>query len=114
MRLPCPHCGSTLLGVGYGQAKTPSKFGKEYCNVKCRRCFATGPWGANEDEAWRLWNAREIYDRRKMDGHLKLCRKNLKSNRVACCATCPFEDLIVSHDVRMAGLFDAKRRGRHA
>jgi len=49
-----------------------------------------------------------------MDGHLKLCRKNLKSNRVACCATCPFEDLIVSHDVRMAGLFDAKRRGRHA
>ena len=41
--------------------------------------------------------------------HLKLCRKNLKSNRVKCCTECPFEDEIVEVAPTMAKLFEAKR-----
>lgn len=42
--------------------------------------------------------------------HVKLCRKNLKSNRVKCCATCPFEDFIVSSYPDTIKLFKAKRK----
>ena len=54
-------------------------------------------------------------DDAKMKTHLKLCRKNLKSSRVVCCASCPFEDVIVGYDVGMEPLFKAKKaliRGR--
>ena len=113
MRLPCPHCGSQLLGVGWGQTKT-YKRGKsverDYCRVMCRRCFASGPWGESDKEAWSLWNSREVADMARLDNHLKLCRRNLKLSRVVCCASCPFEKLIVGHDPGISSLFDAKRR----
>jgi len=46
----------------------------------------------------------------KLKKHVKLCRKNLKSNRVKCCATCPFEEEIVVQYPDMKKLFEAKRK----
>jgi hypothetical protein len=34
-------------------------------------------------------------DIQKLKQHIKLCVKNLKSNRVKCCGNCPFEDDIL-------------------
>jgi len=42
----------------------------------------------------------------------RLCQKNLRSNRVKCCARCPFEDEIVAHRPDLAPLFGAKRADR--
>ena len=47
---------------------------------------------------------------RRLATHVKLCRKNLKSNRVKCCATCPFEDFIVSSYPDTIDLFKDKRK----
>jgi len=55
VRGPCRHCGSTLLGIGWGTEKI--KGGRDYCSVKCRRCFAQGPRSENEKEAWAGWNS---------------------------------------------------------
>jgi hypothetical protein len=48
--------------------------------------------------------------KRRLANHVKLCRKNLKSNRVKCCATCPFEDFIVASYPDTEVLFKAKRK----
>ena len=61
-----------------------------------------------EEEAWAGWNERAI-DPDKLSKHLKLCRKNLKSDRVKCCASCPFETIICDADDSMKDLFDRKR-----
>jgi len=45
----------------------------------------------------------------RLVNHLKLCRKNLKSNRVKCCAQCPFEDEIVEAEPTLEVLFETKR-----
>ena len=45
----------------------------------------------------------------RMAKHIKLCRKNLKSKRVKCCATCPFEEFIVAYDADLRWWFDVKR-----
>ena len=48
-------------------------------------------------------------DVEKLKNHVKLCRKNLKSNRVKCCATCPFENEIISIYPELKELFKKKR-----
>lgn len=47
---------------------------------------------------------------KKLEKHVKLCKKNLKSNRVKCCAECAFEDNIVKHYPELKVLFDKKRK----
>lgn len=42
--------------------------------------------------------------------HIRLCRSNLHSSRVKCCATCPFEELIVAEYPDLTGMFRAKRK----
>ena len=53
-------------------------------------------------------------DALRLADHIKLCRKNLQSKRVKCCATCPFEEEITSQYPEMAALFSAKRRSLNA
>jgi hypothetical protein len=48
-------------------------------------------------------------DLEKLENHVKLCKKNLKSGRVKCCATCPFEGEIVSVYPDLKILFEDKR-----
>jgi hypothetical protein len=48
-------------------------------------------------------------DKKKLSKHILLCRKNLKSNRVKCCITCPFEEEIVDEYPEMKELFIRKR-----
>ena len=46
----------------------------------------------------------------KLDKHVKLCRRNLKSSRVKCCAECPFEDDITLFYPELKVLFVQKRQ----
>lgn len=46
----------------------------------------------------------------KMEKHIKLCQRNLKSNRVKCCANCPFEEEITAIWPELAKLFVEKRK----
>lgn len=49
-------------------------------------------------------------DNTKLDRHIrKLCIRNIRSDRVKCCAECPFEDIIVEHRPDLAVLFEQKR-----
>lgn len=106
MRRPCPHCGSTILGIGWATDKID---GKDWCSVICRSCSARGPSCEDESKAWSGWNERITVDEVKLEKHLKLCRRNLKSDRVKCCAECPFEKIIEGADVGLSILFDEKR-----
>ena len=45
----------------------------------------------------------------KLRKHVRLCKRNLRSRRVRCCATCPFEDEIVAAFPEMKAMFDEKR-----
>jgi hypothetical protein len=49
-------------------------------------------------------------DRKKLEKHVHLCIRNLASDRVKCCATCPFEDQIVAAYPELRGWFRNKRR----
>ena len=49
-------------------------------------------------------------DKAKLAKHVKLCWKNLRSSRVKCCATCPFEEEITGEYAGADILFAAKRR----
>lgn len=42
----------------------------------------------------------------RMENHIKLCLKNLKSDRVKCCGSCPFEEIIIQYakDNNITGL----------
>lgn len=42
--------------------------------------------------------------------HVKLCRRNLGSPRVKCCAACPFEEEIVREYPELKQWFQAKRK----
>ena len=48
-------------------------------------------------------------DKEKLKEHIHLCHKNLRSLRVKCCATCPFEEEIVGAYPEMGFLFKWKR-----
>ena len=48
-------------------------------------------------------------NRDRLKRHIKLCRRNLKSGRVKCCADCPFEDEITSEYPELKKLFCEKR-----
>lgn len=48
-------------------------------------------------------------DINKLKIHVKLCKKNLKSSRVKCCANCPFEEEITKHYSELSTLFMNKR-----
>lgn len=45
----------------------------------------------------------------RLKNHVKLCRRNLKSSRVKCCAGCPFEEEITKEYPDMKELFRLKR-----
>lgn len=45
----------------------------------------------------------------KLGNHVKLCKKNLLSGRVKCCASCPFEEQICGVYPELENLFRAKR-----
>lgn len=94
-RKPCPHCGGMVLGIGFGHNPATDT---DECSVKCQMCGSRGPFCTNEDDAWEGWNSRFSSSPGKMKKHIKLCKRNLKSDRVKCCATCPFEDMIISED----------------
>ena len=47
---------------------------------------------------------------KRLAKHARLCRRNLLSPRVKCCAQCPFEDEIVAALPGLGPLFRAKRR----
>jgi len=49
-------------------------------------------------------------DKTKLQNHVKLCRRNLNSDRIKCCARCPFEDEIVEEYPDLAELFEVKRQ----
>lgn len=49
-------------------------------------------------------------DKIKLAKHVKLCRKNLKSARVKCCASCPFEEEIAENYPELKELFGKKRK----
>ena len=51
-------------------------------------------------------------DKKRLKNHIKLCRKNLKSNRVKCCTYCPFEEEIVGEYPELKTYFE-KRRENH-
>lgn len=46
----------------------------------------------------------------KLDKHIKLCTRNIKSDRVKCCAQCPFELIITQHNPELGPLFTQKRK----
>lgn len=46
----------------------------------------------------------------RLEKHLKLCARNLKSNRVKCCASCPWEDEIVAARPQWLRYFESKRK----
>jgi hypothetical protein len=45
----------------------------------------------------------------KLNNHIKLCRKNLKANKILCCGNCPFEEEITMLYPEMKILFENKR-----
>jgi hypothetical protein len=49
-------------------------------------------------------------DRNKLTEHIKLCRRNLKSERVICCGNCPFEEDIIGVYPELIALFEEKRK----
>ena len=48
-------------------------------------------------------------DRDKLKTHIKLCIRNLKSDRVKCCAGCPFEEEITKAYSDLSSMFNKKR-----
>jgi len=48
----------------------------------------------------------------KLSNHVKLCRKNLRSDRVKCCADCPFEEEITREYPELKMLFELKRKAK--
>jgi hypothetical protein len=111
-RRNCPHCGSHLLGIGWGSSKDRDGE-RDWCSVICRGCSARGPQCETEEDAWKGWagvdNLTRV-DKEKLKNHICLCKKNLKSDRVKCCANCPFEEAVVDADVSLASLFEIKRQ----
>lgn len=53
---------------------------------------------------------KPVVDPKKLEVHVRLCQKNLKSGRVKCCASCPFEEIIEEQYPDLKELFEAKRR----
>ena len=48
-------------------------------------------------------------DKTKLETHIKLCKRNLTSNKVKCCALCPFEEEILSVYPELKKFFIRKR-----
>lgn len=53
---------------------------------------------------------KSLMDKAKLKTHIKLCFRNLKSERIKCCANCPFEEEITKYYPEVAVLFRLKRR----
>ena len=51
-----------------------------------------------------------MVDCKKLEQHIKLCKRNLKNKRVKCCGNCPFEEEIKSYDPGLLKYFSEKRR----
>lgn len=49
-------------------------------------------------------------DKEKLKKHIRLCKRNLKSVRVKCCKTCPFEEEIVIEYPDLKFIFEEKRK----
>ena len=52
----------------------------------------------------------EVMDAEKLKKHVKLCARNLKSVKVKCCGSCPFEEEITSLYPEMKVLYENKRK----
>jgi len=50
-----------------------------------------------------------MIDIKKLEKHVKLCKRNLNSKRVICCASCPFEDIIIKYYPDLKEKFYNKR-----
>lgn len=48
-------------------------------------------------------------DRDKLTTHIRLCKRNLRSDRVQCCASCPFEEEILLVYPELKKMFQRKR-----
>lgn len=46
---------------------------------------------------------------KRLEKHIKICKKNLKNNRIKCCALCPFEEDICFYYPDMKDMFIQKR-----
>jgi len=46
----------------------------------------------------------------RLERHIKLCKRNLNTDRVKCCATCPWEDEIAVRYPELITKFQRKRR----
>jgi hypothetical protein len=46
----------------------------------------------------------------KLNTHIRLCKRNLHTKKVKCCANCPFEEIIVRHYPETRELFEQKRK----
>lgn len=49
-------------------------------------------------------------NKKKLEIHVKLCKKNLRSRKTKCCANCPFEEEIIDIYPEMSSLFVEKRK----
>jgi hypothetical protein len=50
----------------------------------------------------------------RLANHVRLCGRNLRSDRVVCCASCPFEDDLTYYFPDLAKLFARKRASLRA
>lgn len=48
-------------------------------------------------------------NKERLAQHIKLCKRNLKNDRVKCCAMCPFEEDICEEYPELCNLFQKKR-----
>jgi len=48
-------------------------------------------------------------DLKRLEKHIKLCKKNLNQQKVKCCAFCPFEEEIIKAYPELASKFEEKR-----
>ena len=48
-------------------------------------------------------------DKQRLSRHIRLCRRNLASKSVKCCAECPFEEEITSEHPGLKEKFETKR-----
>ena len=57
-----------------------------------------------------IFNPAWAMNKEKLKNHIKLCKRNLRSKRVKCCAECPFEEEIVGEYPEFKKEFIEKRR----
>jgi hypothetical protein len=49
-------------------------------------------------------------DLKRLEKHIKLCKRNLNNKKIKCCAICPFEEQIISVYPELKRLFVTKQK----